>query len=83
MVWRWGRDTFVALTWITMVTGDYKLQRQFLIQWYRNLKALISKHGYRRKSNYNSADTPLWFFWALQQYGMYTGDNSQTLERIF
>lgn len=75
---RWGRDTFVALPGLTMVTGDLKTAKTILDSMLLELKGpLFPNMGIGEKAIYNSADTPLWFFWALQQYGMYTGTTSR------
>jgi len=75
---RWGRDTFVALPGLTMVTGELKTAKIILDAMVQELKGpLFPNMGIGERSIYNSADTPLWFFWALQQYGMYTGSTDK------
>lgn len=74
---RWGRDTFVALPGLTLVTGEYKTAKAILDTMVQELKGpLFPNMGIGEKAIYNSADTPLWFFWALQQYGKYTRTTS-------
>ncbi len=69
---RWGRDTFVALPGLTLVTGDFKTAKAIIDNMVQQLKGpLFPNMGIGEKAIYNSADTPLWFFWTLQQYGMY------------
>lgn len=71
---RWGRDTFVALPGLTLVTGEHKTAKAIIDGMVLQLKGpLFPNMGIGDKSIYNAADTPLWFFWALQQYGTYTG----------
>ncbi len=70
---RWGRDTFVALPGLTLVTGEFKTAKAIIDSMLQDLKGpLFPNMGLGDRAIYNSADTPLWFFWALQQYGMYT-----------
>ena len=75
---RWGRDTFVALPGLTLVTGEYKTAKAIVDTMVQELKGpLFPNMGIGEKAIYNSADTPLWFFWALQQYGKYTRTTAQ------
>ncbi|HLN52624.1 MAG TPA: amylo-alpha-1,6-glucosidase [Lentimicrobium sp.] len=75
---RWGRDTFVALPGLTLVTGDFKTAKALIDNMVQQLKGpLFPNMGIGEKAIYNSADTPLWFFWALQQYGMYSGNTGK------
>lgn len=75
---RWGRDTFIALPGLTLVTGEFKTAKAVLDTMVQQLKGpLFPNMGIGEKAIYNSADTPLWFFWALQQYGMYTDTTSK------
>lgn len=75
---RWGRDTFVALPGLTMVTGELKTAKAVLDNMVQQMKGpLFPNMGIGEKAIYNSADTPLWFFWTLQQYGMYAKNTSK------
>jgi predicted glycogen debranching enzyme len=75
---RWGRDTFVALPGLTLVTGEHKTAKAVIDSMLQELKGpLFPNMGLGEKAVYNSADTPLWFFWALQQYGMYSNTTSR------
>lgn len=75
---RWGRDTFVALPGLTMVTGELKTAKAVLDNMVQQMRGpLFPNMGIGEKAIYNSADTPLWFFWTLQQYGIYTNGTSK------
>ena len=68
---RWGRDTFISLPGITLTQGDDKSCREVIDTMIREMKGgLFPNMG----SAYNSADAPLWFFWALQQLEPYAGE---------
>lgn len=74
---RWGRDTFIALPGLTMVTGDLKLAKAAIDNILPEMKGpLFPNKGLGEHATYNSADTPLWFFWTLQQYGIFAGSNA-------
>lgn len=70
-----GRDSFIALPGLT-------LTRNNTTDFFRVVDTMVSKlkgvlfpstiHG--KLIEYNSVDASLWFFWALQQYILFTGD---------
>ena len=66
---RWGRDTFISLPGLTLTTGNTKSCKAVIDTMISELQGpLFPNMG----SAYNSVDAPLWFFWALQQYAIYT-----------
>jgi len=71
---RWGRDTFIALPGLTLVTGKPDTCLAVLKTMVSQLKdGLFPNMGHA----YNSVDAPLWFFWTLQQYIAFTGQHEQ------
>jgi len=71
---RWGRDTFVSLPGLTLTNGDVKTCKAVIDTMLKDLDGpLFPNNGSGSQSEYNSVDTPLWFFWTLQQYAMKTG----------
>lgn len=75
---QWGRDTFISLPGLAMVTGEFKTAKAVIDTMLLELKGpLFPNRGIGEKAMYNSADTPLWFFWALQQYGMFTNSTNK------
>ncbi len=71
---RWGRDTFISLPGLTLVKGDTKTFHAVAKTMLRELKeGLFPNLGHGKEASYNSADTSLWFFWALHQYALMTG----------
>ena len=74
---RWGRDTFIALPGLTLPRGDTKNFHKVVKTMLNELKnGLFPNMGHGKTATYNSADTSLWFFWALHQYKIMTGDGS-------
>jgi len=66
---RWGRDTFIALPGLTLLTGDFKTCKGVIDTMIADLNGpLFPNVGSGNSSSYNSVDASLWFFWALQQY---------------
>ncbi len=73
---RWGRDTFVSLPGLTLVKGDTKTFHAVVKTMLNELKeGLFPNLGHGKEAGYNSADTSLWFFWALHQYVLMTGES--------
>ncbi len=70
---RWGRDTFISLPGLTLVTGDYKTCKEVIDTMVQEMNGpLFPNIGEGSQSAYNSVDAPLWFFWSLQQYAEFT-----------
>jgi predicted glycogen debranching enzyme len=72
----WGRDTLISLPGLTMCTGNYKdafdiLKKYTTLERDGLLPNIISDTG---NHAYNSIDTPLLYFWAVQHYIEYSGD---------
>ncbi len=74
---RWGRDTFIALPGLALTRKDKKNFTAVVKTMLDELKnGLFPNMGQGKNAVYNSVDTSLWFFWALQQYGIMTGEKS-------
>ncbi len=75
---RWGRDTFIALPGLTLPGNDTKNFKEVMRTMLNELKdGLFPNMGQGKNAQYNSVDTSLWFFWALQQYRIMTGKKDQ------
>ncbi|PZX60240.1 putative glycogen debranching enzyme [Algoriphagus ratkowskyi] len=71
----WGRDTFIALPGLTLSTGNYKTFLAVMDTMSKDLQGpLFPNVGSGVNFNMNSIDAPLWYFWAMQQYILYTKD---------
>ena len=65
----WGRDTFMALPGLTLSTGDPETFIKVMDSMLKRMKdGLFPNTTIHGEPVYNSADAPLWFIWALQQY---------------
>ncbi len=82
----WGRDTLIALPGLTFCQPGADLARGVKI-----LKAFVKYERRGLLPNfinpdgtgvYTAADTPLWFFWAVQQY-LAAGGDHETVRRFF
>jgi predicted glycogen debranching enzyme len=81
----WGRDTFIALPGITLVTKRFEDARQILEGYGRFCKnGLIPNVFTERDSQpvYNTVDASLWFVDRVYQYLKYTNDVS-CVERLW
>lgn len=75
---RYGRDTFIALPGITLTRNDEKSFREVINTMLGEMKdGLFPNMGQGKNIVYNSVDTSLWFFWALQQYALITGNKNK------
>lgn len=75
---RWGRDTFISLPGLAMVTGEMKQAKAAIDSLLPEMRGpLFPNKGVGDNAYYNSADTPLWLFWTLQQYSLFGGGKSK------
>ena len=75
---RCGRSTFISLPGLTLVNGDYSTCKSIIDTMLTELKGpLFPNFGSGTSTTYNSADGSLWFFWALQQYALFTGEQKE------
>jgi predicted glycogen debranching enzyme len=69
---KWGRDTFIALPGLTLAIGKINTCKAILDTKAKDLKnGLFINNGSVIPFEYDSADAPLWFCWAVQQYSLY------------
>jgi len=68
---RWGRDTFISLPGLTLTRKDEKTFKAVVKTMLDISKdGLFPNTGLGKNVIFNSVDTSLWFFWALQQYSI-------------
>lgn len=78
----WGRDTFISAPGLTLSTGDTETFLEVMDTMTRDLQGpLFPNIGSGTFTNMTSIDAPLWFFWSLQQYIVYTGDKKTVKDR--
>ncbi|MEM3641695.1 MAG: amylo-alpha-1,6-glucosidase, partial [Candidatus Bathyarchaeia archaeon] len=73
----WGRDAFISLPGLMLVTGRFEDARQVFLTFKRFFaNGLIPNYVSDRgaEPTYNSVDATLWYVNALLQYLKYTGD---------
>lgn len=72
-----GRDAMISLPGLTLYNGLEKFCLDILIHFAKHIKQGLIPNllGQSPEENaYNSADTSLWFVWAIQQYYLKTND---------
>src|SRR3989338_6213335 len=75
-LYNWGRDTFISLPGLTFVTGQYSIFKAVFRNYLHFVKngLLPNFIGDGQHPRYNSVDSALWLFWALEKYLAYTHD---------
>jgi predicted glycogen debranching enzyme len=74
----WGRDTFIALPGLTLLRNaesDFKAVIDTALNTMRG--PLFPNVGKDNKSDFASADAPLWFFWSMQQFARIKGNHTE------
>ncbi len=80
---RWGRDTFISLPGLTLSLNKPTLCKEVLQNCEEQFTdGLFPNLGHGTLAAYNSADAPLWFIWAVQQYALHT-DEPKHIWRTF
>jgi predicted glycogen debranching enzyme len=71
----WGRDTFISLPGILVVTRRFGEARKIVRNFATYEKnGLIPNRIRKNKIEYNTADAPMWFIQAMKSYWKYAGD---------
>jgi predicted glycogen debranching enzyme len=73
----WGRDTFIALPGLTLVTGRFEIAKSILSTFADHMRRGLLPNRFPDKSftpDYNTVDASMWFIHAAYQYWRYTGD---------
>jgi predicted glycogen debranching enzyme len=73
----WGRDTFIALPGLMLVTGRFEDARQTFLTFNQHFKDCLIPNfisDVDSKPAYNAVDATLWFVNAVLQYLKYTSD---------
>jgi len=82
----WGRDTFVSLPGLMLVTGRFEDARKTFLVFKKHCKdGLIPNFisDQARQPAYNAVDATLWYVNAVLQYLKYTGDFKFVQERLW
>ncbi len=73
----WGRDTFVSLPGLLLVTGQFEDARKILLDFMRHRKQGLIPNFVQDRSGepvYNTVDATLWYVNAVLQFLKYTSD---------
>jgi predicted glycogen debranching enzyme len=82
----WGRDTFISLPGLTLVTDKFKDAREILLDFIRHCKQGLIPNFVQDESEepaYNTVDATLWYVNAVLQYLKYTGDLTFVKQRLW
>ena len=73
----WGRDTFVSLPGLLLVTGRFEDAKKIFVDFIRHRKQGLIPNFIQDRSGelvYNTVDATLWYVNAVLQFLKYTGD---------
>jgi predicted glycogen debranching enzyme len=82
----WGRDTFISLPGLLLVTGRFSEARDILQTYNQYCRNGLIPNFVADKSGepaYNTVDGTLWYVNAVLQYLKYTGDNAFVQEKLW
>jgi predicted glycogen debranching enzyme len=82
----WGRDTFISLSGLTLVTGKYSDAKYIIQNFSQYCKSGLIPNFVADKTGipvYNTVDGTLWFVNAVLQYVKYTGDYSFVKDELW
>jgi predicted glycogen debranching enzyme len=82
----WGRDTFISLPGLTLVTGRFEDARKTFLTFLKHCReGLIPNFlpDQSREPAYNTVDATLWFVNAVLQYLKYTNDFKFVQEQLW
>lgn len=82
----WGRDTFISLPGLCLVTGRYDTARRIIDAFSDFVDGGLIPNRFpddSEKPEYNTVDATLWFIHAIDRYLAYSGDWSFVAERLF
>ncbi len=71
---RIGRDSLISSAGLTLVNKDFKTFKEVITTLIEEMQGpLFPNIGEGLNTDYDTVDTGLWFFWALQQYAEISG----------
>jgi predicted glycogen debranching enzyme len=81
----WGRDTLIALPGLFLSTRRFDLARELLLTLGSKIKGGLLPVRFSEEDGspeYDSADTSLWFFWAVWHYAKATREKRFLAKRL-
>lgn len=82
----WGRDTFLSLPGLTLVTGRFATAREVLATFARHVQDGLVPNRFPdrgEEAEYHAADASLWFICAAERYLDYSHDLPFVLGELF
>jgi predicted glycogen debranching enzyme len=82
----WGRDTFISLPGLMLVTGRFEDARQVFLTFKNQCKNGLIPNFFPDRAGgpaYNTVDATLWYVNAVLQYLKYTGDFRFVQEKLW
>ena len=82
----WGRDTLISFEGLLMLTKRFDIAKEIIYTMIRDIKFGLVPNGYSEYDNrplYNSADSSLLLFEAVQKYIEYTGDYDFVKDKLY
>jgi len=82
----WGRDTFISLPGLMLVTGRFGNARQVFLTFKNQCKHGLIPNFFSDRTGalaYNAVDATLWYVNAVLQYLKYTGDFRFVQEKLW
>lgn len=82
----WGRDTFIALPGLCLVTGRHDVARRIIETFSRYVDGGMIPNrfpDYGSAPEYNTADAALWYIHSLDRYVAYSGDWKFIADKMF
>ncbi|MBN2518099.1 MAG: glycogen debranching enzyme N-terminal domain-containing protein [Candidatus Altiarchaeota archaeon] len=80
----WGRDSLISLPGLCLVTKRFDVAENILLDLIKRSRGgLIPNNYISGRPDYNSLDTPLWFFWAVGKYLEYTKNYNFVQEKLW
>ncbi len=71
-----GRDVFISLPGLSLVTGRFKDARDIILSFSRHIAGGLVPNNFSEdgQPHFGGVDASLWFLYAVQKYLQYTGD---------
>lgn len=70
----WSRDAFISLPGILLIPKRYSEARELILNYYKMIRNGLVPKTVTDPDNYDTADSSLWFIYAVYKYYQYTGD---------
>lgn len=82
----WGRDTFISLPGLALVTGRYDIARSILVTFADYICDGLVPNRFPDKAStpeYHTVDAAMWFIQAAYEYWRYSGDSKLLTEYLY